>query len=41
MKRTQIVRFESDGTRGHAPARHLYDKAGYVPMPIVRYFKAL
>jgi ribosomal protein S18 acetylase RimI-like enzyme len=32
---------DTGGDEGHAPARHLYEKAGYTPMPIVRYFKAL
>ena len=29
------------GDAGHAPARRLYEKASYTPMPIVQYFKAL
>jgi ribosomal protein S18 acetylase RimI-like enzyme len=29
------------GDPGHAPARRTYDKAGYTPMPIVNYYKAL
>ncbi len=29
------------GDEGHAPARRLYEKAGYTAMPIVQYFKAL
>lgn len=32
---------ETGGDAGHAPARQLYESAGYTPMPIVRYFKAL
>ena len=32
---------ETGGDVGHAPARRLYDAAGFTPMPIVRYFKAL
>jgi len=26
---------------GHAPARRSYEKAGYTPLPLVRYYKAL
>jgi ribosomal protein S18 acetylase RimI-like enzyme len=29
------------GDPGHAPARRTYVKAGYTPMPIVNYYKAL
>ena len=29
------------GDVGHAPARRTYDKAGYTPMPVVNYYKAL
>jgi len=29
------------GDPGHAPARRSYEKAGYTPLPIVRYYKAL
>jgi ribosomal protein S18 acetylase RimI-like enzyme len=36
-----IAVIDSGGDEGHAPARHVYEKAGYTPMPIVRYFKAL
>jgi len=25
----------------HAPARHVYEKTGYRPLPVTRYFKAL
>jgi ribosomal protein S18 acetylase RimI-like enzyme len=32
---------ETGGDDGHAPARDLYEKAGYTALPIVRYFKAL
>jgi GNAT superfamily N-acetyltransferase len=32
---------ETSGDDGHAPARDLYEKAGYTPLPIMRYFKAL
>ena len=29
------------GEEGHAPARRSYEKAGYTPLPLVRYYKAL
>lgn len=29
------------GGPGHAPARRLYERAGYTPLPIVNYFKRL
>jgi GNAT superfamily N-acetyltransferase len=29
------------GDSGHAPARHIYEKAGYSPFPAVHYFKLL
>ena len=32
---------ETGGDESHAPARRSYEKAGYVPFPIVRYFKEL
>lgn len=32
---------ETGGNLAHAPARRAYEKAGYTPMPIVRYFKRL
>jgi GNAT superfamily N-acetyltransferase len=32
---------ETGGDEGHAPARDLYEKVGFTPLPIVRYFKAL
>ena len=25
----------------HAPARHVYEKAGFTPLPLVQYYKAL
>jgi ribosomal protein S18 acetylase RimI-like enzyme len=31
----------TDGDPGHAPARRSYAKAGYTPLPLVRYYKAL
>ena len=32
---------ETGGDPSHAPARRSYEKAGYTPLPIVRYFKDL
>ena len=29
------------GDEGHAPARKSYENAGYTPLPLVRYYKAL
>jgi GNAT superfamily N-acetyltransferase len=29
------------GDPGHAPARRSYEKAGFTPLPLVRYYKAL
>jgi ribosomal protein S18 acetylase RimI-like enzyme len=29
------------GDPGHAPARRSYEKAGYTPLPLVRYYKKL
>ena len=29
------------GDPGHAPARRSYEKAGYIPLPLVRYYKDL
>lgn len=29
------------GDEGHAPARRSYEKAGYTPLPLVRYYKDL
>ncbi len=32
---------DTGGDASHSPARHTYEKAGFRPMQIVRYFKAL
>jgi ribosomal protein S18 acetylase RimI-like enzyme len=37
----RLVRFEAGGDPLHAPARCSYEKAGFVPFPLVRYFKKL
>jgi hypothetical protein len=35
----ELVHVDTGGDASHAPARSSYEKAGYVPMPLVRYFK--
>lgn len=37
----KLVSVGTGGDPGHAPARRSYEKAGYTPLPIVRYYKAL
>lgn len=36
-----VAMIDTGGDPGHSPARRVYEKAGYTPLPIVRYFKAL
>jgi len=36
-----IAMVETGGDPGHAPARRTYEQAGYVLLPVARYFKAL
>lgn len=36
-----IAMVDTGGDRGHAPARHTYEKAGFGLLPIARYFKKL
>ena len=36
-----IALVSTGGDVGHAPARRVYEKAGYTPVPAVNYFKAL
>jgi ribosomal protein S18 acetylase RimI-like enzyme len=36
-----LARVDTGGDPSHAPARRSYEKAGYTPLPLVRYFKAL
>lgn len=36
-----LVEVGTGGDPGHAPARRSYEKAGYTPLPLVRYYKAL
>ncbi len=38
---TKLIHVDTGGDPAHAPARRSYEKAGYVPMPLVRYFKNL
>ncbi len=37
----QLTSVETAGDPSHAPARQAYEKAGYVRLPLVRYFKSL
>lgn len=32
---------DTGGDTGHAPARRVYENSGYIPLPVVRYFKLL
>jgi ribosomal protein S18 acetylase RimI-like enzyme len=36
-----LAEIGTGGDPGHAPARHVYEKAGFTPVPQVRYYKAL
>ena len=35
-----LAEIGTGGDPGHAPARRLYERAGFTPVPLVRYFKA-
>jgi len=37
----KLAEVGTGGDDGHAPARRAYEKAGYIPFPLVRYFKDL
>lgn len=37
----RVVMVETGGDEGHAPARALYERLGYAPLPITRYFLAV
>jgi len=37
----RIAMVDTGGDSGHAPARHVYEKADYALLPVARYFKAL
>ena len=36
-----LAMVETGGDRGHAPARHTYERAGFVLLPVARYFKTI
>jgi len=36
-----LAEIGTGGDPGHAPARRLYERAGFTPVPLVHYFKAL
>jgi GNAT superfamily N-acetyltransferase len=37
----RVAMIGTGGDPGHAPARRVYERVGYTPIPMVRYFKAL
>jgi GNAT superfamily N-acetyltransferase len=37
----RVAMVETGGDPGHAPARHVYERAGYQLLPVARYFKEL
>jgi GNAT superfamily N-acetyltransferase len=37
----QVAMIDTGGDPGHAPARRVYQRAGYAALPVARYFKAL
>jgi ribosomal protein S18 acetylase RimI-like enzyme len=37
----QIAMINTGGDEGHAPARRVYEKAGFTPLPIIYEFRAL
>jgi ribosomal protein S18 acetylase RimI-like enzyme len=37
----KLVEVGTGGDEGHAPARRAYEKAGYTPLPLVRYYQDL
>jgi GNAT superfamily N-acetyltransferase len=36
-----LAMVETGGDPGHAPARRTYERAGFTPLPLVRYFRRL
>jgi ribosomal protein S18 acetylase RimI-like enzyme len=36
-----LAEVSTGGDPGHAPARRSYEKAGYTPLPLVRFYKVL
>lgn len=37
----EVAMIDTGGDPGHAPARRIYERAGFTPLPITRYFKRL
>jgi ribosomal protein S18 acetylase RimI-like enzyme len=37
----ELVEIGTGGDPGHAPARRVYEKAGFTPLPLIRYYKPL
>lgn len=37
----RLVEVATGGDVGHRPARRVYEKAGFVALPLVRYYKVL
>ena len=37
----KLAEIGTGGDPGHAPARRVYENAGFTPLPLVRYYKAL
>lgn len=37
----RVAMIDTGADRGHAPARRIYENAGYTPLPAVRFFKSL
>jgi hypothetical protein len=37
----RVAMIGTGGDPGHAPAQRVYQKAGYTPIPVANYFKAL
>ena len=37
----RVAMVETGGDPGHAPARRVYARAGYTPLPVARYFRSL
>lgn len=37
----RVAMVETGGDPGHAPARRVYENAGYTPLPVARYFRPL
>jgi GNAT superfamily N-acetyltransferase len=37
----RVVAVSTGGDPGHAPARKAYERAGFTPLPLVRYYQAL